>query len=77
MPTFVLDIENLSFLLRIHFEPFSYGRVITVTSYIRLLYRGAIVVEVPIRLTVNLSKKTIKTYLATGWYPTIRTDLST
>ena len=48
MPTFVLDIETLYILLRIHFEPSPYRRVIIVTGYIRLLYRGAIVVEVPI-----------------------------
>ena len=48
MPTFVLDIEHLYILLRIRFEPFPHGRVITVTGYIRLLYRGAIVVDVPI-----------------------------
>ena len=36
MPTFMLDIENLYILL-----------LVTVTGYIRLLYRGAIVVEVP------------------------------
>ena len=48
MPSFVLDIENLYILLQISFEPSPYGRVITVTGYIRLLYRGAIVVEIPI-----------------------------
>jgi len=51
MPSFVLDIENLYILLQIRFEPSPvppYGRVITVTGYIRLLYRGTIVVEVPI-----------------------------
>ena len=48
MPSFVLDIENLYILLQIHFEPSPYGRIITVTGYIRLLYRGTIVVEVPI-----------------------------
>ena len=46
MPSFVLDTENLYILLRIRFEPSPYGRVITVTGYIRLLYRGAIVVEI-------------------------------
>ena len=46
MPSFVLDIENLYILLQISFEPSPYGRVITVTGYIRLLYRGAIVVEI-------------------------------
>ena len=48
MPSFVLDIENLYILLQIRFEPSPPGRVITVTGYIQLLYRGAIVVEVPI-----------------------------
>ena len=48
MPSFVLDIENLYILLRINFDPTRYGRVITVTGCIWLLYRGAIVVEVPI-----------------------------
>ena len=48
IPSFVLDIENLYILLQISFEPSTYGRVITVTGYIRLLYRGAIVVEIPI-----------------------------
>ena len=48
MPTFVFDIENLYILLRIRFEPSPYGRVITVTGNIWLLYRGVIVVEVPI-----------------------------
>jgi len=48
MPSFVLDIENLYILLQIRFEPSPYGRVITVTGYIRLLYRGTVVVEVPI-----------------------------
>jgi len=48
MPSFVLDIENLCILLQIRFEPSPYGRVITVTGYIQLLYRGAIVMEVPI-----------------------------
>ena len=46
MPSFVLDIENLYILLRICFEPSPYGRVITVTGYMRLLYRGAIVAEI-------------------------------
>ena len=46
MPSFVLDIENLHILLPIRFESSPYGRVITVTGYIRLLYRGAIVVEI-------------------------------
>jgi len=48
MPSFVLDIENLYILLQIRFEPSPYRRVITVTGYIHLLYRGTIVVEVPI-----------------------------
>jgi len=48
MPTFVLDIKNLYILLIINFDPTPYGRVITMTGYIRLLYRGAAVVEVPI-----------------------------
>ena len=48
MPSFVLDLENLYILLQIRFEPSPYRRVITVTGYIRLLYRGTIVVEVPI-----------------------------
>ena len=48
MPSFILDIENLYILLQIRFEPCPYRRVITVTGYIRLLYRGTIVVEVPI-----------------------------
>ena len=48
MPSFVLDIKNLYILLQISFEPSPYGRVITVTGYIQLLYRGAIVVEIPI-----------------------------
>ena len=48
MPSFVLDIENLYILLQVSFEPSPYGRAITVTGYIRLLYRGAIVVEIPI-----------------------------
>jgi hypothetical protein len=49
MPSFVLDIENLYILLQIRFEPSPvppYGRVITVTGYIRLLYLGTIVVEI-------------------------------
>jgi len=48
MPRFVLEIENLYILLRINADPTPYGRVITVTGYIRLLYIGAIVGEVPI-----------------------------
>ena len=48
MHTFVLDIENLYIFLRISFDPTPYGRLITVTGYIRLLYRDAIVVKVPI-----------------------------
>ena len=50
MPSFVLDIENLYILLQIRFEqsPVLPIRVITVTGYIRLLYRGTVVVEVPI-----------------------------
>ena len=47
MPSFVLDIENLYILLRIRFELSPYGRVITVSGYIRLLYRDSIVVEIP------------------------------
>ena len=45
MPTFVLDIDNLYILLRINFDPTLYGRVITITGHIRLLYGGAVVVE--------------------------------
>ena len=48
MPSFVLDIKNLYILLRIRFEPSPYERVSTVTGYIWLLYRGTIVVVVPI-----------------------------
>ena len=46
MPTFVLDIGNLYILLLINLDPTPNGRVITVTGYIPLLYRGTIVVEV-------------------------------
>ena len=48
MPVFVLDIDNLYILLRINFDPTPNGRVITMTGYIRLLYRGKTVFEVPI-----------------------------
>ena len=48
MPMFVLDIENLCILLHISFDPTAYGRVITITGHIRLLYRGATVVKIPI-----------------------------
>ena len=48
MPSFVLDLENLYILLQISFEPSPYRRVITVTGYNGLLYRGAIVVVIPI-----------------------------
>jgi len=45
---FVLDIDNLYILLHINFDPTPYGRVIIVTGYIKLRYRGETVAEVPI-----------------------------
>ena len=43
-----IESWKLYTLLRISFEPSPYGRVVTVTGYIWLLYRGTNVVEVPI-----------------------------
>ena len=50
MPSFVLDLENLYILLQVRFEqsPVPSIRTITVSSHIRLLYLGTVVVEIPI-----------------------------
>ena len=44
----IIELKVFDILLRISFDPTPYRRVITVTGYIQLLYRGATVVKVPI-----------------------------